>query len=166
MALGRCRECKSRISTEALACPKCGVSEPTRKMPMKTGHKIAHSITITCFALLVVLVVTHANSDTPEGASVASTVESKPDRPDFERPLFLHANSQICADLDEIKALVDHEPTNCTTAPGTVRIYETKMELLGLMGSDGVAIAFRAETKDGGAVEAYALMSDIDNNPD
>ena len=46
MALKPCRECKKKVSTEALACPRCGVPNPTltikkdksKKTSGKTGE--------------------------------------------------------------------------------------------------------------------------------
>jgi len=32
MALKACRECKKKVSTEAISCPKCGVPNPTKKV--------------------------------------------------------------------------------------------------------------------------------------
>lgn len=31
MALGKCRECRKEVSSEAMACPHCGVAKPVRK---------------------------------------------------------------------------------------------------------------------------------------
>ena len=36
MALKTCRECKKKVSTEAVTCPNCGVPNPTSKITRKT----------------------------------------------------------------------------------------------------------------------------------
>ena len=36
MALKPCRECKKKVSTEAVTCPNCGVPNPTSKITRKT----------------------------------------------------------------------------------------------------------------------------------
>ena len=37
MALKPCRECKKKVSTEAVTCPSCGVPNPTKKKPKATA---------------------------------------------------------------------------------------------------------------------------------
>jgi hypothetical protein len=42
MALKPCRECKKKVSTEAVTCPNCGVPNPTQKKPtVKPWSKVA-----------------------------------------------------------------------------------------------------------------------------
>ena len=38
MSLVRCRECGRDVSTEAVTCPHCGVSDPAGSMGVRNGH--------------------------------------------------------------------------------------------------------------------------------
>ena len=40
MALKPCRECKKKVSTEAVTCPNCGVPNPTQKKIVVVKKKI------------------------------------------------------------------------------------------------------------------------------
>ena len=40
MALKPCRECKKKVSTEALTCPNCGVPDPQQKKLKMTKELI------------------------------------------------------------------------------------------------------------------------------
>jgi hypothetical protein len=45
MALKPCRECKKKVSTEALTCPSCGVPNPTIKSIKKDKRvNIQHGV--------------------------------------------------------------------------------------------------------------------------
>ena len=38
MALKPCRECKKKVSTEAVSCPNCGVPNPTLTLKIKPNY--------------------------------------------------------------------------------------------------------------------------------
>ncbi|MHC8342513.1 hypothetical protein [Pseudomonas sp. RT6P73] len=64
MALAKCRECQSLISTSASACPSCG-AKPRRKTSVLTW------VVGGCFALLVINFVSNSVTNKSSPSSVA-----------------------------------------------------------------------------------------------
>lgn len=54
MAMGRCRECKKKVSSEAETCPNCGVASPV-EAPRKSGATDA--IAVVVLSALVIWIV-------------------------------------------------------------------------------------------------------------
>lgn len=84
MAMRQCRECKAMVSTEAAACPQCGVKNPTGK---KTGKVTIFIAGIFALAIIVGLAdgnKTKSSQQVPE-KTPEQIAKEKADQEAFDR---------------------------------------------------------------------------------
>jgi hypothetical protein len=63
MSMAKCRECRAEVSSEAKACPKCGIGKPVRKTSAIT--KVVAGFFALTFGMALIAGIDSAN-DTPE----------------------------------------------------------------------------------------------------
>lgn len=60
MAIINCRECDTRISTDAKKCPQCGANDPSiTHEQLKQGSKIAIAILLICLTIFGYFIITY-----------------------------------------------------------------------------------------------------------
>jgi hypothetical protein len=74
MALKPCRECKEMVSTEAKACPHCGVRDPTGAQQRAQQRGMLGCLGIIAVIAIVIVVSSIGNND--NGSNATSTATS------------------------------------------------------------------------------------------
>lgn len=73
MAIADCRECGTKVSTEAKTCPSCGATAPTKKAPSAMARLVAACIVLG--GIFLILGMGHTPSSKP--AAQPAKAESK-----------------------------------------------------------------------------------------
>lgn len=112
MALIKCRECGTEVSTEAKTCPKCG-AKPTKEMGVGMVMLIAFGIVIGAFSLFggstpkpVATPEKNAQKEAEDKRYALATITSKtirdamrdPDSLKFDRLLVNENGTVVCAE--------------------------------------------------------------------
>ena len=80
MALGKCRECGAKVSSEAPACPRCGIGQPVVVSPATKKRIHAWHIAAAIFALPFIAAAigtTVTSTSRPENPAVAAKMDAE-----------------------------------------------------------------------------------------
>ena len=116
MTLERCRECKSKVSTEAVSCPSCGVSNPISQKFGKREDKWLKIVifgTIIFGLIAIIFIRGRPTGYTTEEESLAQKWRMTPEQ------------VRKIEEISEIKCL------RCRDAAEKLAKYESKSELGG-----------------------------------
>ncbi|MDR6517492.1 hypothetical protein J2789_000154 [Variovorax paradoxus] len=91
MALKPCRECKKEVSTEAKACPHCGVTSPTKKPPSTKEALIGAG------AIIAVVAIGIAMSGETDAEKSAAAEKQAAEKAACMKDLACHGNNGIVA---------------------------------------------------------------------
>ena len=84
MALAKCKECGSEVSTKAKTCPQCGA-------PIKKGTSAAGCLFVIIICVLAGVIVASVNS----GGTKTRINRPKPPSQKQQQPLFIDLNARV-----------------------------------------------------------------------
>ncbi|WP_420465582.1 hypothetical protein [Panacagrimonas sp.] len=96
MAMTKCKECKTAVSSAAKACPNCGISKPGQGR-VGVGHVLVLGI------LVMVLMFAFGTPNTTPTAPAAKAKNNEGQSPEEIAATLLNLNGHLCAEVQSIR---------------------------------------------------------------